>query len=291
MSVKDNKGEVTETNVSKIHNRWDNGTNINKYTNEGNKPGILSWDQKNATNKSLTAYTLENPEQAWSLSSDAKKAGWSIPVDVAKKSQNDDEKVYDTANDAGDYRYEKPFFYIETVGQKISVELPDYLKKQAEYWYITYDFQANAVESAPSEWESWKSYQDGIKGIYTMTRGAEDIDLVINKAEAQGDVIGFRVFAVNYDGSLLDPDGKAFYVKVGEEPDAIDLDAKATFMAVDATRGMSLDYLSGNKIDDFTAEKNFNVSAVTAISGNNFESLILDNVVQTLLLSRMKVII
>ena len=30
-----------------------------------------------------------------------------------------------------------------------------------------------------------------------------------------GDVIGFRVYAVNLDGTLLDPDGRAFYVAVG----------------------------------------------------------------------------
>ena len=34
---------------------------------------------------------------------------------------------------------------------------------------------------------------------------------------AEGDFIGFRVYAVNYDGSLVDPDGKAFYVYVGEK--------------------------------------------------------------------------
>lgn len=32
----------------------------------------------------------------------------------------------------------------------------------------------------------------------------------------QGDVIGFRVYAVNYDGTLYDPDGRAFYVAVGD---------------------------------------------------------------------------
>jgi hypothetical protein len=276
LTTENSKGEKNEAYWYNIHNRWAQGNYINSYTNEGNKPGILSWDQKNSSNKSLTAYTLENPEQAWSLSSDAKKAGWSIPVDVAKKSQNDDEKVYDTANDGDDYRYARSFFYIEKVGQKITVELPDYYKTKAEYWYITYDFQANAVESAPSEWEAWKSYQDGIKGIYTMTRGAQTIDLVINKAEAQGDVIGFRVWAVNYDGSLLDPDGKAFYVKVGEEPEAQKLEISASFMAVDASKDMNYSYLSGDDSETkYIATKGYNVSAVTPVNGNEFESLAL----------------
>ena len=276
LTTENSKGEKNEAYWYNIHNRWAQGNYINSYTNEGNKPGILSWDQKNSSNKSLTAYTLENPEQAWSLSSDAKKAGWSIPVDVAKKSQNDDEKVYDTANDGDDYRYARSFFYIEKVGQKITVELPDYYKTKAEYWYITYDFQANAVESAPSEWEAWKSYQDGIKGIYTMTRGAQTIDLVINKAEAQGDVIGFRVWAVNYDGSLLDPDGKAFYVKVGEEPEAQKLEITAEFMAVNADADMALTY-TRDQDKTYTAAKGYNVSTITAVSGNEFESLTLSS--------------
>ena len=272
LTTENSKGEKNEAYWYNIHNRWAQGNYINSYTNEGNKPGILSWDQKNSSNKSLTAYTLENPEQKWSLSNDAKKDGWVTPASVAKKSKNDDDKVYDTENDGNDYRYDESFFYIEKVGQKITVELPDYYKKKAEYWYITYDFQANAVESAPSEWEAWKSYQDGIKGIYTMTRGAQTIDLVINKAEAQGDVIGFRVWAVNYDGSLLDPDGKAFYVKVGEEPEAQKLEISAEFMAVNADAGMELTY-TRDEDKTYTAAKGYNVSTITAVSGNEFESL------------------
>ena len=271
--TKNSKDVEDKKNSTEVHNRWDDGTNIDKYTNEGKKKGILSWDQKNENTKSLTAYTLENPEQKWGLSKEATDAKWPLPADAAKK----DGKLLNTTDaDGDDYRYTKPFFYIEKVGQKITVSLTTTYKAAAEYWYITYDFEANAVESKPSEWEAWKSYQDGIQGIYTMTRGSQDIDLVINKAEAQGDVIGFRVWAVNYDGSLLDPDGKAFYVKVGEEPEAETLQAKATFMAVSDTAGVKVAYLYGEDTDkNFTAKKNFNVSIVTPISGNEFESLAL----------------
>ena len=173
----------------------------------------------------------------WGLSDDAKKADWVIPASAAKK---ESDKLYNTVNATNDYRFYNDYFTIEKVGQKITVSLPDGLKKKAEYWYITYDFQANAVESAPSEWEAWQSYKSNIKGIYTMTRGAEDIDLVINAAAAQGDVIGFRVFAVNYDGSLLDPDGKAFYVKVGEV-ETIKKELTAEVLALDTIKGMTLD--------------------------------------------------
>jgi hypothetical protein len=218
-------GKKVTTNSTDVHNRW-----LKEVAALGNKPGIQSKDQTNS-------HTLLNPEQKWSLSGDAKKAGWVIPASAAKK---ESDKLYNTVNATDDYRYNKNYLTIEKVGQKITVSLPDGLKKKAEYWYITYDFQANAVESAPSEWEAWQSYKSGIEGIYKMTRGAEDIDLVINAAAAQGDVIGFRVFAVNYDGSLLDPDGKAFYVKVGEV-ETIKKELTAEVLALDIKKGMTTD--------------------------------------------------
>ena len=44
--------------------------------------------------------------------------------------------------------------------------------------------------------------------------------------EATGDEIGFRVYAVNLDGTLVDPDGLAFYVTVGESGNNVALGAK-----------------------------------------------------------------
>ncbi len=80
-------------------------------------------------------------------------------------------------------------------------------------FYVTLD-EACAVESAPSEINAWKSYN--IKGLNTVTDGSS-LELTIPEdVNADGDYIGFRVYAVNYDGSLVDPDGKAFYVYVGE---------------------------------------------------------------------------
>ena len=178
----------------------------------------------------------------------------------------------DNASWDNDYRFSKPFYYIKNTGDVITVVLPTSLQKKVEYWYISYDFELNAVESAPSEWEAWKSYMDGIEGIYTMTRGAEPIDLVINKAEAQGDVIGFRVWAVNYDGSLVDPDGKAFYVKVGEEPAANKLTINASLLAVDATAAMASTYLL-DEDKTYTPEKGFNVSTLKAVDASQFKSL------------------
>ena len=79
--------------------------------------------------------------------------------------------------------------------------------------YVTRD-DANAVESAPSELNAWKGYT--YEGLDTVVEGTETT-VTINAENAINDIIGFRVYAVNYDGTLVDPDGKAFYVVVGKE--------------------------------------------------------------------------
>src|SRR5574344_854189 len=90
------------------------------------------------------------------------------------------------------------------------------IKTNAEkiaYYYVVLD-KDRALESSPSEWNAWSSYD--ITGLKTTVKAGEKLGLKINSSEANGDVIGFRVFAVNYDGTLADPDGRAFYVQVGE---------------------------------------------------------------------------
>ena len=81
-----------------------------------------------------------------------------------------------------------------------------------QYYYVTLDIN-NAVESNPSEKNIWPLYN--ISGLNKVTKATEKIEISINDKTAVKDIIGFRVFAVNYDGTLADPDGKAFYVKVG----------------------------------------------------------------------------
>ena len=82
--------------------------------------------------------------------------------------------------------------------------------------YVTFDKKANAVESAPSEWNAWNSYK--YEGLNTVVEGTT-ATIKISPNEDQeiiNDFIGFRVYAVNLDGTLVDPDGRAFYVKLGE---------------------------------------------------------------------------
>jgi hypothetical protein len=79
-------------------------------------------------------------------------------------------------------------------------------------YYVTLD-KDYAIESIPSEINAWNAYQ--YEGLNTLYKADEVAKIKINSASAAGDIIGFRVHAVNWDGTLVDPDGKAFYVGVG----------------------------------------------------------------------------
>jgi hypothetical protein len=57
--------------------------------------------------------------------------------------------------------------------------------------------------------------ENGVKKA-TLFKGPKGTIRIKNARGAKGDVIGFRVYAVNVDGTLYDPDGRAFYVKIGD---------------------------------------------------------------------------
>ena len=88
-------------------------------------------------------------------------------------------------------------------------------------FYVTLD-KDFAIESNPSEWKAWKSYTYENVGIPGTDVVAKLFDgntgtITITDEDALGDYIGFRVYAVNLDGTLVDPDGRAFYVHVAGE--------------------------------------------------------------------------
>ena len=126
----------------------------------------------------------------------------------------------------GDNRSDK-YAYPAIIGEpiKISAYVLDEDGKEVEAknikaMYAVLD-KANAVESAPSELNAWNSYD--YTGLNTVV---EDTELKITVSPAEGqtiidEYIGFRVYAVNHDGTLVDPDGKAFYIHIGHEAEVI----------------------------------------------------------------------
>ena len=261
--------------INRYHNRWQSvgdegqyeevlpwGASVTVPENEYEPMGYIhSRDQ-------WEAFTDKNPEKAWILnpSEEDIEAGMVVPTATAKTDP------INTINDGFDFRFGREFYTLSGVGETIYMELPEYLKKTVEYWYVTYDFKLNAVESAPSEWEAWQSYRKEIDGIYKMTAGVDQIELTINAATALGDVIGFRVFAVNYDGSLVDPDGKAFYVKVGDA-ETVSFTAAGEFTAV--KQSAEIPYGYGLADEEISVENGYNVGIAEV--EQEFESLPLDS--------------
>ena len=87
-------------------------------------------------------------------------------------------------------------------------------KSAVRAMYVVLD-QPTAVESEPSEWQAWQTYQ--YTGINQVVEGTS-IDITVDGEgllSVNGDIIGFRVYGINWDGTLVDPDGRAFYVQVG----------------------------------------------------------------------------
>ena len=175
--------KVGGKDVSDIHNRWN-----------GN---VIAGENSNF-------HSDKNPELAWANDAAAE------PVLEGEK------KNVENANwnsNRSDIRYWNSLLQVE-VGKPFSItDLKTSDNKAADYYYVVLD-KDNAIESGVSELNAWKSYT--IDNLNKVVPASENLTLTIQTEAANHDIIGFRVYAVNKDGKLLDPDGKAFYVVVGE---------------------------------------------------------------------------
>ena len=175
--------KVDGTSIKEIHNRW-NGTKI--------------VSEKTTDSK-------DNPEYAW------KKDAATAPVvdnaDQTKTNVKKADKDIRSGEALLQVEVDKPF----TISDLAVAN--DNKKGAADYYYVVLD-KENAIESGVSELNAWNSYV--IDGLCKNVKAGEKLSLTIKSQAANGDIIGFRVYAVNRDGKLLDPDGKAFYVIVGK---------------------------------------------------------------------------
>ena len=126
---------------------------------------------------------------------------------IDQKTSKDDKEGYTIVD--GDPRAGRPYLPA-TVGKAIKIEAST---AQYKAMYVTLD-KAHANAGDPSELAAWESYD--IAGLDVLSETGV-INLNIKSKNANGDIIGFRVFAVNWDGTLSDPDGFAFYVMMGED--------------------------------------------------------------------------
>lgn len=175
--------KVGGKDVSEIHNRWTGYEIVGENSN-------FSSDK--------------NPELAWANDAAAE------PVLEGEK------KNVENANyrsHRSDVRYWNSLLQVE-VGKPFSItDLKTSDNTAADYYYVVLD-KDNAIESGVSELNAWKNYE--IDNLNKVVPASENLTLAIQTEAANHDIIGFRVYAVNKDGKLLDPDGKAFYVVVGE---------------------------------------------------------------------------
>lgn len=175
--------KVGGKDVSEIHNRWTGYKIVGENSN-------FSSDK--------------NPELAWANDAAAE------PVLEGEK------KNVENANyrsHRSDVRYWNSLLQVE-VGKPFSItDLKTSDNTAADYYYVVLD-KDNAIESGVSELNAWKNYE--IDNLNKVVPASENLTLTIQTEAANHDIIGFRVYAVNKDGKLLDPDGKAFYVVVGE---------------------------------------------------------------------------
>ncbi|OUN81635.1 hypothetical protein [Bacteroides sp. An51A] len=195
--------KVDDKNVSTIYNRFHHAEQNNGSDWVLNGDNDLMYDYKWNTNREGDERILQNGSYT-SIDADY-KSGTATILGSRQDLWN-----------GGDNREDYDYFSAE-VGVPFTVELGDYTTDQQSGiygFYVVLDAQ-RAVESAPSEINAWNSYEANITGLNTITTNGK-LTMSINDEKANGDIIGFRVYAVNHDGSLVDPDGKAFYVAVGE---------------------------------------------------------------------------
>ena len=84
-------------------------------------------------------------------------------------------------------------------------------------FYVVRD-DKHADESGSSELNAWKSYEyQGLNEVVAVENGNGKATLNIKINGQVGDEVQFRIFAVNYDGTLVEQKGRPFRVYVGAQ--------------------------------------------------------------------------
>ena len=154
------------------------------------------------------------------------------------------EPIFDDKNEKcntveGDNRQDQAILPV-TLKKAFTVQLDKATMEAATAFYIVLD-KDRAVSSDDSEIEAWNAAEKNIKGINTVynveaTKGKAEILIDSNVK----DVYGFRVYAVNHDGSLVDPDGKAFYVLTGDAAEELNAYSVEKTWTANGVSGISM---------------------------------------------------
>ena len=126
---------------------------------------------------------------------------------------------FPTVNENGDYTPIRGFFVMldqnfsrESSTSEVSA-WTQYIYKNVGFFSVNgYDETGKLY---PDKWreDAQADIHNGIRKAH-LFKGNKGTISIKNARGAKGDVIGFRVYAVNLDGTLTDPDGRAFYVEL-----------------------------------------------------------------------------
>jgi hypothetical protein len=160
--------------------------------------------------------------ESWSTLYDLDPAGTATTTLKNRYINNSDKNVSPSGSTTLPYDDNRSTMHVlnATVGGKIYVDLrgilagPTYPNNysQVDKFFITLD-DDNAGESDASEYNAWHSYTiTGLNTLYNVADGPAEIS--VTKMNKEQDEIGFRIFAINKDGSWVRENGAAFYVYV-----------------------------------------------------------------------------
>ena len=238
---------VNKTSVAEIHNRYEKAE-----------------DGTSTASKKELVWNLKVDDQGhryYVTSTDAIEKG--EHANVVNRPTGDVNGITYTKAEK-DNRQKKPILAVAK-GQPITIDFSNTIKTGVKGFYVTLD-EDYALESTPSELNAWNSYTYkgvGYKNVpATLFEGGKGEITIENTGNVQGDIIGFRVYAVNYDGTLTDPDGRSFYVAVGDVQGVKDLGnsdltltgSAASEFKFESTVALSAD-LSNLDFDGFTGWK------------------------------------
>ena len=197
-----------DLSTSNAQHAWDFDVNTKSVANIRNR---YYWTE--------TGTNTENvPELVWK-----DEAATTVVTDNEDDTKNNAVNRPSWSDNRKDCRQWRNILAVEK-GKDITIDFSNTELKGVKGFYVTLD-EAFAKESAPSELNAWNSYTyKGVGyhkngGAYVpaeLFKGSKGTIRIENLGNVQGDVIGFRVYAVNYDGTLYDPDGRSFYVAVGD---------------------------------------------------------------------------
>jgi hypothetical protein len=216
--------EVDEQNVNQIHNRyWNAEDNTATYNAGDPKKNVeeLVWLDGTNNPKNVTEDMLY--EENGTLKNSA--------YDYANDRQNASGNWIDNRQGRPTFVAQEGVPFTINFRNMLNTATEDFTNKPIRAFYVTLD-EDFAVESAPSEINAWRSYdyenvghKDWKGRIIPAHLFEGNVGQITIKEinGARGDIIGFRVYAVNYDGTLVDPDGRAFYVLVGTVTDEVEL--------------------------------------------------------------------